>query len=474
MVTKMEKFTQKNYEELRATLSELYMHPGIIVYKDDEENKILEKLYNWFNNNTYGDIEFAINIDKSIEQTLHTIYIDIQKIKEGNIDEKQFKIRLAELNNCNNKLENTFKDIDKNKLDLKNNLSQLLQFLNIVNNSKITIRDLVEKINQYNVQADKDSNDLTIHKKEALTAIERERSDFLQFVEDSKKLLNKTQKDLLEEYNKLKGEQNTFKKEIYQEVNDIKTAVNREKLAAYFLNERKKLKGDINIPLLLYTTLLEISFFFIIDIFTEIWQTFTFFKIVIFLAFSFIIIFLLAKFGCVGYYKIFGKDMNDEVKVIDELKALLTPYWCWLSLTFFGMLSIFIIANEFYTKDMFELLQVKPFLVLTNLPFFMILVWFTWFCSKQFSYTKQICDEYEYKYALSKSYLGYRAEAKELADSIKNSAILVALLDSVIKNIATSPVKSVKPDCHTPFTKVFNSIRGTVDVVKDGKDFINK
>ena len=93
-MTKMEKFTQKDYEELRATLSELYMHPGIIVYKDSAVNEVIEKFYNWFNNNTYGDIEFAINIDKSIEQTLHTIYIDIQKIKEGNIDEKQFKIRL--------------------------------------------------------------------------------------------------------------------------------------------------------------------------------------------------------------------------------------------------------------------------------------------------------------------------------------------------------------------------------------------
>ena len=170
--------------------------------------------------------------------------------------------------------------------------------------------------------------------------------------------------------------------------------------------------------------------------------------------------------------------MNDEVKVIDELKALLTPYWCWLSLTFLGMFSIFTMAEEFYTKNMLEILQVKPFLFLANLPFFMILVWFTWFCSKQFSYTKQICDEYEYKYALSKSYLSYRDEAKSISlndeDKGKYEAVIVSLLDSVIKNIATSPVKSVKPDCHTPFTEVFGSLKEVVNIQKGGNDSINK
>lgn len=94
-----------------------------------------------------------------------------------------------------------------------------------------------------------------------------------------------------------------------------------------------------------------------------------------------------------------------------------------------------------------------------------------WFISKQFSYTKQICDEYEYKYALSKSYLSYRNEAKKVSNNEKNKydAIMVSLLDSVIKNIATSPVKAVKPDCHTPFTEVFDSFK---DIIKptDKKD----
>lgn len=140
--------------------------------------------------------------------------------------------------------------------------------------------------------------------------------------------------------------------------------------------------------------------------------------------------------------------------------------------------SIFTRADKFYTEDIIELLEAKPFLVLSNLPIFMILVWFTWFTSKQFSYTKQICDEYEYKYALSKSYLSYRDEAKKISlndeDKGKYEAVIVALLDSVIKNVATSPVKSVKPDCHTPFTEVFGSLKEAVNTVKNGNDSVNK
>lgn len=470
MVIKMEKFTEKDYEDLRTILTDINMHPGIIVYKDDEENKILEKLCNWFYNNSYGAIEFAISIDKSLEQILHTIYLDIKKIKEGNIDEGQFKFILTELKNYYNKLENIFKYIDDNNLNLKNNIIQLSQFLNISNNSKITVRDLIEKIKQYNVQADKDSEELTIHKKEALSAIERERTDFLQFVGDSKELINKNEKDLLEDYNKLKEEQNTFKKEIYQEIDEIKTAVNREKLAVYFLNERKKLKGDIDIPVIICTVLVEIFIVFIFDIFTEFWYFITFFKMIVFLVGIFIAILPFVKWG---YYKFFEPETKNNVKPFDEIKAILTPYWCWLGLTFLGMFSIFTMADKFYTEDIIELLQAKSFLVLSNLPIFMILVWFTWFCSKQFSYIKQICDEYEYKYALSKSYLSYRDEAKNISlndeDKGKYEAVIVSLLDSVIKNVATSPVKSVKPDCHTPFTEVFGSFK---DIIKptDKKD----
>lgn len=77
-----------------------------------------------------------------------------------------------------------------------------------------------------------------------------------------------------------------------------------------------------------------------------------------------------------------------------------------------------------------------------------------------------MCDECEYKYVLSMSYLSYRNEAKNISDGSDNEAIIVSLLDSVIKNIATSPVQSVKVDCHTPFSEVVNAMKTTVTKTK--------
>ena len=194
-----------------------------------------------------------------------------------------------------------------------------------------------------------------------------------------------------------------------------------------------------------------------------------------------IFIYLCAFFAVSSVYVFcknhFGKN-NTKLEYFQELKNLLTPYWCWLGLTFAGMFTILRISYVLFILNVQNLLPTEPYKVLGNLSFFMILVWFTWFCSKQFSYTKQICDEYEYKYALSKSYLSYRDEAKSISlndeDKGKYEAVIVSLLDSVIKNIATSPVKSVKPDCHTPFTEVFGSLKEVVNIQKGGNDSICK
>lgn len=461
MVTKMEKFTQKEYDDLRTILTEINMHPGIIVYKDDEENKILEKLYNWFSNNTYETIECVSNVDESVENILNKIYVDIQRIRDGSIDEKQFKIRLAELKNYYDKLESIFEKIEQN--DLK--IIKLLKFINADSNYKITIKDLIDKIKQYNIQANNASNDLANYKKEALADIERERKDFTQSLNDYKNDIEKTKNNLINQYNELKEYHENTKNEIYSSIDDIQNSVNREQLAAYFLNERKKLKGDLNIPVIIYTFLLETIYFLKVDYYiTASWHQFVFLRIYALAICIFILLLPLVQFLCDRYIE---KNNEVTIKPFEELKAILTPYWCWLGLTFIGMGCIAKVAYALYYVNSTKIDHLDPYLLLANLPIFMILVWFTCFSSKQFSYTKQICDEYEYKYALSKSYLSYREEAKELAERGKNDAILVALLDSVIKNVATSPVKSVKPDCHTPFTEVFSSIRGAAKTIED-------
>lgn len=426
MVTKMEKFTQKEYDDLRTILTDINMHPGIIVYKDDEENKILEKLYNWFSNNTYETIECVSNIDESVENILNKIYVDIQKIRDDSIDEKQFKIRLAELKNYYDKLESIFEKIEQN--DLK--IIKLLKFINADSNYKITIKDLIDKIKQYNIQANNASNDLANYKKEALADIERERKDFTQSLNDYKNDIEKTKNNLINQYNELKEYHENTKNEIYSSIDDIQNSVNREQLAAYFLNERKKLKGDLNIPVIIYTFLLETIYFLKVDYYiTASWHQFVFLRIYALAICIFILLLPLVQFLCDRYIE---KNNEVTIKPFEELKALLTPYWCWLGLTFIGMVCIAKVAYALYYVNSTKIDHFDPYLLLANLPIFMILVWFTWFSSKQFSYTKQICDEYEYKYALSKSYLSYRDEAKKISlndeDKGKYEAVIVALL----------------------------------------------
>ena len=154
---------------------------------------------------------------------------------------------------------------------------------------------------------------------------------------------------------------------------------------------------------------------------------------------------------------------NEHIKLKRPFKEnkFNNQYWGWLGATFLGMISILLfdiyIINSFDSESGTNLTQ-----VMIKLPSMMILVWFTWFCSKQFSYVKQICDEYEYKYVLSESYIAYRDEARSIAKNINDEHILAVLLDSVIKNIATSPVQTVKFDSHIPFSELIGAIKSNV------------
>lgn len=154
---------------------------------------------------------------------------------------------------------------------------------------------------------------------------------------------------------------------------------------------------------------------------------------------------------------------NEHIKLKRPFKEnkFNSQYWGWLGATFLGMFFILLFATyiiwSFNSESGTNLTQ-----VIVRLPFMMILVWFTWFCSKQFSYVKQICDEYEYKYVLSESYIAYRDEARAIAKNINDEHILAVLLDAVIKNIATSPIQTVKFDSHIPFSELIGAIKSNV------------
>lgn len=487
----MEKFTQKNYEALRAILSELHMHPGLTIYKDAAENEILVKLYNWFNNNTYGFIEHITSEDSLVENIFYKIYLLVGKIRDGFHTQSEYVATLKRLGEYYDRIENTAKNFKLSADDRDKTIKETFdEFFNYVNLSKKNIEDSVlkfnETISQYNDQVANSSKEVNFHKDKAITDIEEARLDFEHTVNTHNKEIKTIKQILIKQYDDLKKDHENFKVKIYQDLNDIQNAVNREQLAAYFLNERKKLKGDINIAYLFFVLLVSVFFMNKLGIkfsdISNIKSINDILNINLFMdlglsAFIYLCVFFIIYFAYVLCINKFIKN-NTKLEYFQELKNLLTPYWCWLGLTFIGMLTILRISYILFILNLQNLLPIEPYKILANLPFFMILVWFTWFCSKQFSYTKQICDEYEYKYALSKSYLSYRDEAKNIAlndeDKGKYEAVIVSLLDSVIKNIATSPVKSVKPDCHTPFTEVFGSLKEVVNIQKSGNDSINK
>lgn len=475
----MEKFTQNEYEQLKNLLNDIHIHPESLGY-EVHNNDVLEKLYNWFNNNSYGFVDLVIESDKIFDSIFYKILVDVEAVHEKNVSKDNFYLKLNRLKNYYEKIENKAKEIMNGDTVTKKYLINIINdiLLNDSEKLEINVNELKEKLKSYNIQADIISKDLTSYNNETIKRIDEDRSNFSKILEIYKNNIEETKEKLIKQYEDLNEYHNNFQEKIYKDINDIQNSVNREQLAAYFLNERRKLKGDIDLSLFICIVLAETSIYFFLDIFTEFWHTFTFLKMVMFLVCIFIIILLFAKLGDLVYCNIFNINEKRNIEPFDEMKALLTPYWCWLGLTFAGMGCIAKVAYSLYYINSTKVDHLDPYLLFANLPVFMVLVWFTWFCSKQFSYTKQICDEYEYKYALSKSYLSYRDEARNISlndeDKGKYEAVIVSLLDSVIKNIATSPVKSVKPDCHTPFTEVFNSIRGTVDVVKDGKDVINK
>lgn len=468
MVTKMEKFTSLQYDNLIKEINKIYENNTLINdIKVLPEAGVIDQLRSWFEINSYDAVKDLINSNEGLSETFLNIFRTVININNLVLNNQRLRVYLKKLKLYYNALElamknkNTKDSLEKETDDiLINNYSKADSINADLDKLEKNIIAFKNKLNEYNDIDKKYKDNIDLFEKHLNSYTEKICKKTNENVENYTEILN-------EKLSLLKNNCENLEiriKNIANILENLDNDVNREQLAHYFCNERKKLKGDIDIPVLIYTVLFEIFIFFITDTFTEFWHDFTLLKLIIFLVGIFIVILPFVKWG---YYKFFEPETKNDVKPFDEIKAILTPYWCWLSLTFLGMFSIFTMAEEFYTKNMLEILQVKPFLFLANLPFFMILVWFTWFCSKQFSYTKQICDEYEYKYALSKSYLSYRDEAKNISlkdeDKGKYEAVIVSLLDSVIKNIATSPVKSVKPDCHTPFTEVFGSLK---DVMK--------
>lgn len=367
--------------------------------------------------------------------------------------------------------------------DYRNYYNLINQYNKELDNKKKSIDSNVDELN--NVIQNKIEKQLSEFKKdmnEKIQTIDDEyKGQFKKntdaFNDKCKKLVNDIDKQCKELVDNIA----IAKSDIYQSLHDIEGNVFREQLAYYFYNERKKLKGDLDINMFYYALIICFVFWcvvlprpFVLD---EV--------LVVKLMGSFLVSLGIVQLVSNCKLKkskaqvVLNKENatseenhdNGKLNRVDknwlfqeQISELLTPYWCWLIATFSGMVGIGVVAYKVFD----ELKGQSGLTYSVFLPYtagYMILIWFTWFCSKQFSYVKQICDEYEYKYALSKSYLSYREEARKLAEEGHDVAIMIVLLDSVIKNIAQSPVQSVQRDCHTPFSEVFNSVK---DVAKMG------
>lgn len=230
----------------------------------------------------------------------------------------------------------------------------------------------------------------------------------------------------------------------------------REELARYFLREHDKLKGKIDSLAALYFIFLNAGVAVTTYLVTSFGCKLETVNAVL-LGFVAVIVCSFIIFHCDS------KKIN--ARVFKSMSGLLTPYWCWLFLTFLGMSSILYKAISVSSDIKPEQINGSDVfgLILPHIGAYIILVWFTWFSAKQFSYTKQIADEYEYKYALAKAYMSYKDEALSVVIEQGNNPYLVALLDSVIKNIASSPVQSVKQDVHTPFSEVCKVAKDALD-----------
>lgn len=468
-------FDKSSYNKLKNNLQLLRDNPVF----DDRLDKlnlydakyVIGEVYNWFNEVSFDYVEILIGYSNNVSIILENIANLIGLL---NIEELKKRTN-SYIRDVLKKLANEFdllRQIDANfnrQRDIKDAINGNRN--NSIEATGEQLEKLKERILNLNRLCDDLYDSIGITREiynntvnENLGLIEKTKTTVLKEFNEYKQSLQEDCNAIIRELKTQKDNNFILYDEVQKSLTDMNVGIYRETLARYFLNERRKLKGDLDVPVLAYSLLLSLLVINASDGHLIDFKYYTIVKESLFCCAVFSIALILVEFA----FMLISKKLGDNSRAKNDsctcLRELLTPYWCWLGLTFAGMFSILRLAYKSYYIYATEIGMVDVKLILPNIPLFMILIWFTWFCSKQFSYTKQICDEYEYKYALSQSYLSYRDEAKELSKAANSDALLVALLDSVIKNIATSPVQAVKSDCHTPFTEVLGSLKGSINL----------
>lgn len=448
-----EKFMLESSKKKGMSIRKIYKNLNDISATPTETNpkeSIYKEFYDFF-----GQEKLELLKNKVIDLSTAIKKITPEEIDDLNYAIKDTKNKAREIQKLENQINQKLTDWNS---EHKNNLlAEYTELKEKFKNDIDTIKQEVEDVKTKTTSEIKQNIDLFT-------------SDCKKKFDDSYTNFNQIHENNQERYQKLYDN-------VTESLANLNNEIQKEELAQYFQLECKKLKGKINPLIISFSLFLTIMFYQLLLGTTyyikENNLDILFKPIVSFVSIWFISLIITQFISNLVTYNTESSERKKNNYFIfkslanqDTIKELLTPYWCWLIFIFIGMYFIGHISYNVYTKNMQNAIHSIQD-ILPNMPFFMIMVWFTWFASKQFSYIKQICDEYEYKYALSKSYLSYKKEASEL--STENKSLLVSLLDSVIRNISTSPVQSVKSDCHTPFGEVFNSLKSASDIIKKDK-----
>lgn len=334
-------------------------------------------------------------------------------------------------------------------------IDELDTFIKIYSKLSDNIGDINKNIDEFQQKTKNELEEKTDNIINELTDLENKQ----------KEKINNFSNNIIKDIEEWKEKNEKLYLDINDELLDLKEGIKREELARYFEQESKALKGKFDNVVIIIACVLEYIYVWWRDVkivdFKE-W-IFPFFIVIII---SQIIYNVLMQYrrNCNAKNSFWNKISNNgsffQLAYQKTLLSFLTPFWGWLFMTFLGMISIFYVAYEIFEKYNGSNICYEKLLPYT--PIYMVLIWFTWFCSKQFSYVKQVCDEYEYKFALSKSYLGYRKEAEDLVKNNGNVALLVALLDGVINNISKSPMQNIRNDNYMPISEIFQTVKDNI------------
>jgi hypothetical protein len=115
---------------------------------------------------------------------------------------------------------------------------------------------------------------------------------------------------------------------------------------------------------------------------------------------------------------------------------LIAPLVGWLTVFGFSIYGLWYIGDQHIVPILNENKSVLWELLPLRLALTAPLIWLGWFSARQYGFTSRLREDYAYKEASSKSFEGFKREAKELDEEM-----LKKLLDQAIKNLGDNPIR---------------------------------